>query len=123
MPPRISSSGRRRSIARLPLQTCSRFRMRSRRRSLRGSPVEPMFRAISDPMFNERDRQQVLAVIDKKDKADFTLYALWLLRGYEDLADASSDSPTVMWATDDPQWLRSPARKRMMQRWRLPEYW
>lgn len=85
--------------------------------------IEPIFRAISDPTFSRRDREQALALVDKNSKADYALYAIWLLRDYDALATMRTDNPAVMWATDDPEWLHSPARKKMMQRWRLPEYW
>ena len=74
-------------------------------RQFREAPqlVEPIFRAISDPSFSRRDREQALALVDKNSKADYALYALWLLRDYDRLATMRTDMPAVMWATDDPE--------------------
>jgi adenylate cyclase len=85
--------------------------------------VRPLFRALADPRFSERDRQEAISQVDMKDKSDMAMYALWVLKAYEPLSTVVTDNPTVLWARDDPEWLRSKARKNMMVRWRLPEYW
>jgi adenylate cyclase len=85
--------------------------------------VQALFRAITDPNFSPRDRQEALALIDAaRDGQSATLGALWILKAYDQMAEFVRDSPPL-WVRSDPDWLKSPARKRMIGRWRLPEYW
>jgi hypothetical protein len=49
--------------------------------------------------------------------------ALWILKAYDQLPEIITDYPAVLWARDDPAWLKSQSRKQMMQYWHLPDYW
>jgi hypothetical protein len=92
---------------------------------LRAQPqvIQPIFRALTDPRFNERDRQEALALVDRGNTDDSTLAALWILRSYDEMSAINTDNPSVIWLGGDPAWLKSAGRKKMMLRWRLPEYW
>jgi adenylate cyclase len=86
--------------------------------------IQPIFRALTDSKFNDRDRQEGLALVDRgNDDADSTLAALWILRSYDEMSAVSGDTPSVIWLGGDPAWLKAAGRKKMMLRWRLPEYW
>ena len=86
--------------------------------------IQPLYRALTDPAFSERDRQDALALIEYgKGGADVATFALWLLKDYDRVRTAKTDSPYVMWAQDDAAWLTSSGRKQMILLWRLPEYW
>jgi hypothetical protein len=85
--------------------------------------LQALFRAITDPAFSEGDRKDALALIDKvRDDQEAARGALWVLKDYDRMGEFFTDNPANLWARD-PDWLRSPARKRMMERWQLPEYW
>jgi TolB-like protein len=84
--------------------------------------IRPLFQALTDPTFNDRDRQDAVALVNKaKNSLNFVPWALLLLKDYEGITSASSDPP-IWWARDD-AWLKSQSRKRLMQSWHLPEYW
>ncbi len=85
--------------------------------------IRPLFRALIDPAFSERDRQDAVALIKgAKHSANFVPSALWLLKAYDAIVADSSDPP-IWWARNDSAWLESQGRKRAMQYWHLPEYW
>jgi tetratricopeptide (TPR) repeat protein len=85
--------------------------------------IRPLFRALTDPTFGDRDRQDALALVNR---AKYTGYfipsALWLLKVY-DKRIADDVDPPIWWARDDAAWLKSESRRQAMQHWHLPEYW
>lgn len=84
--------------------------------------VRPLFRALVDPAFTERDRQDAIALAKRaKNSPTFVPSALLLLRAYGDIT-SSPDDPPIQWARDE-AWLKSASRKRLMQQWHMPEYW
>ena len=84
--------------------------------------IRPLFRALTDPTFNDRDRQDAVALVNRsKNSLNFVPSALLLLKAYGAITSASMDPP-IWWARDD-EWLKSQSRKRLMQSWHLPEYW
>jgi hypothetical protein len=84
-----------------------------------------LYRALTDPAFGERDRQEALGLISAgATRWEDAQFALWLLKAYDQIpAVPLVEAPTIWWARDDPGWLKSPARKALMKQWRLPEYW
>jgi TolB-like protein len=85
--------------------------------------LEALFRALTDPAFSATDRQQAVALVDKlRDEQEAALGALWILRGYDQMAGLVTDT-RVFWVRSEPEWLKSPARKRMLEQWRIPGYW
>ena len=84
-----------------------------------------LFRALTDPTFGERDRQEALHLIGAgATMTEGSQWALLLLRAYDRVAAVPLvEGPTIWWARDDPAWLKSPARKALIRQWRLPEYW
>jgi TolB-like protein/tetratricopeptide (TPR) repeat protein len=86
--------------------------------------IQPVYRSLTDPKFSEHDRSDALALLEKlPPNPDSSIYSLWLLKAYDKIPAVTSDSPFVIWARDDAAWLKSPARKQMQVKWRLPEYW
>lgn len=85
--------------------------------------IQPVYRALTDPAFNERDRQNAILLIRKGKNPESVLYALWMLKDYDQLIAITTDNPTVLWKRDDAAWLTSRARKEMMLHWHLPDYW
>ncbi len=86
--------------------------------------IPPLFRSLTDPAFSERDRQEAVGMLaGLNSERDDVLTALWMLRGFDRMVDIKTDNYSVLWAREVPAWLKSPARKRMMERLRLPEYW
>jgi TolB-like protein len=84
--------------------------------------IHPLFRALIDPTFNDRDRQDAVALVNKaRNTLNFVPSALLILKAYEGISSASMDPP-IWWARGD-AWVKSPSRKRLMQFWHLPEYW
>jgi len=84
--------------------------------------IRPLFRALTDPTFNDRDRQEGVALVNKaKNNLAYVPYALVILKAYDEITSANMDPP-IWWARDD-AWLKSQSRKRLMQSWHLPEYW
>jgi TolB-like protein/tetratricopeptide (TPR) repeat protein len=85
--------------------------------------IRPLFRALTDPTFNDRDRQDALALVNRaKHTGYFIPSALWLLKVY-DKRIYDDIIPPIWWARDDAAWLKSQVRKQAMQHWHLPEYW
>lgn len=85
--------------------------------------LQAMFGALTDPAFSAADRETALALADKvRDDPEAALGALWILKGYDRMAGLATDS-RVFWLRSEPDWLRSPARKRMIVQWKIPEYW
>jgi len=85
--------------------------------------IRPLFRAVMDPTFSERDRQDALAVVaGVKTAGNWVPSALLMLKAYDKI-DMTSMDPPIWWARDDAAWLKSQRRKQEMQRWHLPEYW
>jgi adenylate cyclase len=85
--------------------------------------IRPLFRALTDPAFSERDRQDAVALVKRaKNSANFVPSALLLLKAYDTIV-VDSDDPPIWWARHDAGWLRSQSRKQAMQYWHLPEYW
>jgi adenylate cyclase len=85
--------------------------------------IRPLFRALTDPTFSDRDRQDAVALVKgAKNSAEFVPMALLMLKAYDKIVTVDSDPP-IWWDRDDTTWLRSPSRKQAMQHWHLPEYW
>jgi TolB-like protein/tetratricopeptide (TPR) repeat protein len=83
--------------------------------------LQALFRALTDPTFSAADRQEALVLVGAvRDEAASA--ALWILKDYDPIVEISTDFP-VYWLPGDAAWLKSPARRRMIERWRLPEYW
>ena len=82
--------------------------------------IRPLFRALTDPTFNDRDRQEAVALVKKSKNADVPS-ALLILKAYDGITSANMDPP-IWWVRDD-GWLKSQSRKRLMESWHLPEYW
>jgi tetratricopeptide (TPR) repeat protein len=106
--------------------------------------IRQLFRALTDPAFGDQDRRETLQLIGpgaaspqltdtaalealwllKPYDQTAVLEALWLLKTYDQMATVPlTIAPTIWWARDDPGWLHAIARKAMIRRWRLPEYW
>jgi adenylate cyclase len=84
--------------------------------------IRPLFRALTDPTFNGRDRQDAAALAKRsKNSRTWVPSALLILGAYEEIASSDMDPP-IWWARDE-AWLKSQSRKRSMQFWHLPEYW
>jgi adenylate cyclase len=84
--------------------------------------IRPLFRALTDRTFNDRDRRDAVALVDRsKNSRTFVPSALLVLKAYEEIT-SSDTAPAIWWARDD-AWLKSQSRKRLMQSWHLPEYW
>jgi TolB-like protein/Tfp pilus assembly protein PilF len=85
--------------------------------------IRPLFRALTDPTFGDRDRQEALALVNRvKTTGNFIPTALWILKAY-DKRIADSMAPPIWWVREDAAWLKSQSRKQAMQHWHLPEYW
>jgi TolB-like protein/Tfp pilus assembly protein PilF len=85
--------------------------------------IRPLFRALTDPTFGERDRQDALALVNRVKTTGYLIPStLWLLKVYDKRIGDDVDPP-IWWARDDPAWLKSQSRKQTMQHWHLPEYW
>jgi adenylate cyclase len=85
--------------------------------------IRPLFRALTDPTFSDRDRQDAVALVKgAKNTAEFVPAALLMLKAYDQIATVDWDPP-IWWIRDDTTWLKSPSRKQAMQHWHLPEYW
>jgi tetratricopeptide (TPR) repeat protein len=84
--------------------------------------IGPLFRALTDPAFNDRDRQDAAALANRaKNSLNFVPSALLVLKAYGEITSSSMDPP--IWWARDVAWLKSQSRKRLMQSWHLPEYW
>jgi TolB-like protein len=85
--------------------------------------IGPLFRALTDPTFGERDRQDAVALVTgAKNSRTFIPSALLILKTYDKIIADNMDPP-LWWARDDAVWPKSQSRKQAMQRWHLPEYW
>jgi adenylate cyclase len=85
--------------------------------------IRPLFRALTDPTFGDRDRQDALALVNRaKNTRNFIPTALWILKAYDKII-ADNYTPAIWWAREDAAWLKSQGRKQAMQHWHLPEYW
>jgi hypothetical protein len=90
---------------------------------LHGVEMQALFRALTDPTFGAADRQEALALVEKlRDDPEASIGALWILKDYDQMAGFVTDS-RVFWLRSEPGWLKSPARKRMIEQWRIPAYW
>jgi TolB-like protein len=86
--------------------------------------IRPLFRALTDPTFSDRDRQDAVALVKgARNSAEFVPIALLMLKAYDKIVTAVDSSPPIWWDRDDAAWLRSQSRKQAMQYWHLPEYW
>jgi TolB-like protein/tetratricopeptide (TPR) repeat protein len=86
--------------------------------------IRPLFRALTDPTFGERDRQDALALVHRVKTTGYLIPStLWLLKVYDDKRIGDDLDPPIWWARDDAAWLKSQGRKQAMQYWHLPEYW
>ena len=86
--------------------------------------IQPLFRALTDPAFSEADRKEALALLaGVNSEQDDVITALWMLGAFEEMTGIKTDNYSVLWANEIPAWIKSPARKNMMRRLRLPEYW
>ena len=84
--------------------------------------IRPLYRALTDRMFNDHDRQDAVALVNQaRNSRAFVPSALLMLKAYEAIT-FSDMAPPIWWARDD-AWLKSQSRKRLMQSWHLPEYW
>jgi len=85
--------------------------------------IRPLFRALTDPTFGDRDRQDALALVNRaKNTRNFIPTALWILKAYDKII-ADNYDPPIWWAREDAAWLKSQSRKQAIQHWHLPEYW
>jgi TolB-like protein/Tfp pilus assembly protein PilF len=85
--------------------------------------LQALFRALTDPGFSAVDRQEALALVERvRDDPEAVIGALWILRDYDRMAAFVTDS-RVFWMRSEPAWLKSAARKRMIEQWRIPAYW
>lgn len=84
-----------------------------------------LFRAMTDPAFADRERQEGIKMVNSGLLSkDLMADAFWLMQAYDQIAALPlAEAPVIWWVPGDEGWLRSPARKIMMKRWRLPEYW
>jgi adenylate cyclase len=92
----------------------------------RGDPqlIRPLFRALTDPTFGDRDRQEALELVNRSKSTGFVIpAALWMLKAYDKSRIGDDMDPPIWWARDDAAWLKSKGRKQAMQHWHLPEYW
>jgi tetratricopeptide (TPR) repeat protein len=86
--------------------------------------LQALFRAITDPAFSATDREQALTLVDSiKDDQAAARGALWVLRDYDRMQQYFTDTPVEIWARGDADWLKSQARRRLIDSLRLPEYW
>jgi len=84
--------------------------------------IRPLFRALTDQSFNDRDRQDAVETVKRaKNSSNFVPSALLLLKAYDQITSSPEDPP-IWWARDD-AWLKSQSRKRLIETWHLPEYW
>jgi hypothetical protein len=85
--------------------------------------IRPLFRALTDPTFGDRDRQDAIGLVQgAKNSSEWVAMALLMLKAYDKIAPVDSDPP-IWWDRDDKAWLSSAGRKQAMQQWHLPEYW
>jgi len=87
---------------------------------------ELLFRAITDPAFGDRERQEGIDLVNAGFVAnkDGATEALWILKAYDQIAAVPlAEAPLIWWVPGGQGWLHSDARKTMIKRWRLPDYW
>jgi tetratricopeptide (TPR) repeat protein len=85
--------------------------------------IRPLFRALTDPTFSDRDRQDAVALVQgAKNSSEWVAMALLMLKAYDKIAPVDADPP-IWWDRGDGAWLRSENRKQAMRQWHLPEYW
>jgi len=85
--------------------------------------INPLFRSLTDPSFNEHDRQDAIALANRSTNLPMAIpEALWILGKYDKIPAINPDPP-IWWARGDATWLKSEGRKQMMRYWHLPEYW
>ena len=86
--------------------------------------LQAIYRSITDPTFGPEDRREALPLIGRQHLGpEAVMGGYWLLKAYDQMPGVVTDGPIVIWARDDPEWIRSPARRRMIEKWRFPEYW
>lgn len=86
--------------------------------------IRLLFRALTDPSFGERDRQEAISLVDKaKEISNAAPTAQLILKAYDKIVVSLSLDPPIWWAPGDAAWLGSQSRKRMMLYWHLPDYW
>ena len=91
----------------------------------RAHPALPqaLFRVLTGSAFGTADRQDAIALAaGLRDDQEAALGALWTLKGYDRMVGFTTDT-RVFWLRSEPDWLKSAARKRMIEQWRIPEYW
>jgi adenylate cyclase len=85
--------------------------------------IRPLFRALTDPTFSDRERQDAVALVKgAKNTAEFVPAALLMLKAYDKIDTVDWDPP-IWWNRDDATWLKSPSRKHAMLYWHLSDYW
>jgi tetratricopeptide (TPR) repeat protein len=85
--------------------------------------IRPLFRALTDATFSDRDRQDAVELVKgAKKSAEFAPIAYLMLKAYDDIV-LMDDDPPIWWARDDAAWLRSRGRTQAMQHWHLHDYW
>jgi hypothetical protein len=63
--------------------------------------IRPLFRALTDPTFSDRDRQDALALVNRTRYTGYFIpSALWLLKVYDKRIGDNYDPP-IWWARDD----------------------
>lgn len=86
--------------------------------------LQALYRTLTDPNFGPADRREAVPLIDgDHDDPEAAMAGYWLLKAYDRMPGVVTDAPIVLWARNDSDWLKSPVRRSLMQRWRMPEYW
>jgi len=84
--------------------------------------LQALFRALTDPAFGPADRQEALALARPSGDPDADIGTMLILKAYDRAGEFVTDTPPL-WLKGDPDWIQSPARKRMIEQWRIPAYW
>ncbi len=87
------------------------------------SLIEPIFRSLTDPTFSTSDRKNAITLLDSlSEQVTQASEVRLLLRDYENIPIADT-SFHPWWTRQDPGFLKSPGRKKLMVAWKLPAYW
>ena len=85
--------------------------------------IRPLFRALTEPTFGDRDREDAVALVKgAKNSSEFVPMALLILKAYDQIVAVDTDPP-IWWDRADAAWLRSRSRKLAFEHWHMPDYW